>query len=79
MRMPEDGPLGETLFEASDRAMVAALLVKSPLGGCVESVVTVFTQRFFFPVDCFRDGIRSPLSLRHPVASRQVAHEGCAL
>lgn len=45
MRMPDDGPLGETFFEASDRAMTGALLVKSSLGGCVESVVTVRTQR----------------------------------
>ena len=56
MRMPEDGPFGETLFEASERTMVAALLVNNPLGGCVESVVTVLTQRFFFPEDRFPDG-----------------------
>lgn len=45
--MPEAGPLGETVFEASTRATVAALLVKSPGGGCVESVVTPATQRLF--------------------------------
>jgi hypothetical protein len=43
--MPEPGPLGETFFEASERAMVAASLVKSPLGGKVETVLTLLTQR----------------------------------
>lgn len=45
--MPEDGPLGETFLDASDRAMTVALLLKSPSGGWVESVVTFFTHRFF--------------------------------
>src|SRR5690348_3646645 len=45
MRIPEPGPLGETFFEAKERAMVAASLVKSPLGGKVETVVTPATQR----------------------------------
>jgi hypothetical protein len=50
--------LGETLFEASDRAIVGALLVTRSFGGCVESVVTVRTQRFlgavvFFAADFF--------------------------
>src|SRR4029434_9603636 len=30
IRMPEEGPLGETFLEASDLAMVAALLVNNP-------------------------------------------------
>src|SRR5258708_27798996 len=47
MRMPEAGPLGETFFEASERAMVAALLLKRPSSGWVESVVT-FADHFFF-------------------------------
>jgi hypothetical protein len=47
MRMPEAGPLGETFFEARDRAMTGALLWNRSLGGCVESVVTLRTQRFF--------------------------------
>ncbi len=47
MRMPEAGPFGETLFEARDRAMTAAFLVKRAVGGWVESVVTVFTHFFF--------------------------------
>jgi hypothetical protein len=46
MRMPEAGPLGETFFEASVRAMVAASWVKRPAGGCVESVLTPATQSF---------------------------------
>jgi hypothetical protein len=33
MRMPEPGPLGETFFEANDRAIVEASLVKSPFDG----------------------------------------------
>ena len=59
MRMPDDGPFGDTFLEASDRAMVAALLVNKPLDGCVESVDTVLTQRFFFPED-FLPGCISP-------------------
>ena len=48
IRMPDPTPLGETFFDASARAMVEALFVNSPSGGCVESVVTFATQRFFF-------------------------------
>jgi len=40
MRMPRRKPFGETFFEASERAMTGALLVKRSLGGWVESVVT---------------------------------------
>ncbi len=46
MRKPEPGPFGETFFEASVRAMVAALFVSRPGGGCVESVLT-FRTHFF--------------------------------
>lgn len=61
MRMPEAGPLGETFFEARERAMTGALLVKRSLGGWVELVVTVRTQRlfavaFFFAADFFFAG-----------------------
>jgi hypothetical protein len=45
IRIPEPGPLGETFFEASTLAIVGALAVKSPGGGCVESVVTFATHR----------------------------------
>jgi len=45
--MPEAGPLGETFFEASAFAMVAALWLKRPSSGWVESVVT-FADHFFF-------------------------------
>jgi hypothetical protein len=41
MRMPETGPLGDTFFEASSRAMVLAPRVKSSGAGCVESVETL--------------------------------------
>jgi hypothetical protein len=44
--MPDPGPLGETFFEASDRAIVAASLVKSPSGGNVDAVFTFETHRF---------------------------------
>jgi hypothetical protein len=47
MRIPDVGPLGETSFDANVRAMVAALLVKSPGGGWVESVVTPALHLFF--------------------------------
>ena len=48
MRMPEPGPLGETLFEANVRAIVAALLLKRPGGGWVESVLTLALHFLFF-------------------------------
>lgn len=48
--MPEVTPFGDTFFEASVRAMVSALFVKSPGGGCVESVRTFATHPFLrFP------------------------------
>ena len=50
MRKPDPGPLGETFFDASTLAMVEALFVKSPLGGCVESVLTPATHRLCLPV-----------------------------
>lgn len=57
MRIPEPGPLGETFFEESERAISGALLVKRSLGGWVESVVMFLTQRFvagaFFAADLF--------------------------
>jgi hypothetical protein len=37
--------LGETLFDASDLAIVAASFVKSPFGGNVDSVFTAATHR----------------------------------
>ena len=43
--IPDPGPLGETFFDASDRAISAALRVKRPGGGCVESVFTLATHR----------------------------------
>jgi len=43
--MPDAGPLGETFFDASARAISGALFVKRPCWGCVESVLTVRTQR----------------------------------
>ncbi len=54
--MPEVGPFGETFFDASERAMALALFVKSPAGGCVESVVTLETQRFLL----FRPALITP-------------------
>jgi len=48
MRIPDPGPLGETSFEARVRAMVAALLLKRPFGGWVESVVTFAIHLFGF-------------------------------
>jgi hypothetical protein len=44
IRIPEPGPLGETLFDASVRAIVGASFVKRPSGGCVESVSTLATH-----------------------------------
>jgi len=48
MRMPEAGPFGDTRFDARLLAIVAASVVKSPAGGCVESLVTDATQRSVF-------------------------------
>jgi hypothetical protein len=48
IRIPEPMPFGETSFEARVRAIVAALLVNNPEGGCVESVFTLATHRFVF-------------------------------
>ena len=53
IRMPDAGPLGETFFEASDRAITGALLVNRSFGGWVESDVTVRTHRFFGAVFLF--------------------------
>jgi len=67
IRIPEDGPLGETFFEASDRAITGALFVKNPSGGCVESVATFRTQRRdapaagFFAPDPAEDFVRDLL------------------
>ena len=46
--MPEPGPFGETFFEAKARAIAEAFFVKSPAGGCVESVLTLDTHSFLF-------------------------------
>jgi len=46
MRIPDPG--GETRFEASERAMVAALLVNNPFGGRVDTVLTSATHFFAF-------------------------------
>src|SRR5271165_5479425 len=48
MRMPEPIPLGLTFRLAIVRAMDLASLVKIPLGGNVETVLTFRTHRFFF-------------------------------
>ena len=57
MRIPEAGPFGETLRDASVLAIVAASFVKRPASGCVESVFTDATQRF---VVAFLLGTSSP-------------------
>jgi hypothetical protein len=62
MRMPEAGPLGETFFEARLRAITGALFVKRSLGGWVESVVTLRTQRF--PGAGFAEGVLFAADLR---------------
>ena len=43
--MPDPGPFGETRLLASDLAILAALWLKRPRGGWVESVFTLRTQR----------------------------------
>ena len=46
IRKPDTGPLGDTFFEARDRAIVSALLVKRPSGGKVDTVFTCATHFF---------------------------------
>lgn len=63
MRMPEAGPFGDTFFDASERAITAALLLNRSCGGCVESVVTFFTHFFlavFFFVAVFFFAVLRP-------------------
>lgn len=57
MRIPEPGPLGETFFDASVRAIVPGSLLNSPSGGCVESVLTL--------LDHFSAGFIISLSHHH--------------
>lgn len=57
--MPDPGPFGDTRFEASDLAIVAASLVKRPSGGWVESVFTFATQRFVFRALFFWAGMQN--------------------
>jgi hypothetical protein len=45
--MPDCGPLGDTFLEAKVRATTEAFLLNKPAGGCVESVFTLATHRFF--------------------------------
>ena len=45
--MPDNGPSGETLLEASERAIVDPFFLKSPAGGCVESL---FYLRYPFSI-----------------------------
>ena len=66
MRKPDPGPLGETFFDARVRAITAAFFVKSPLGGCVESVVTFADHRLPFLVAMSAPSF--PLML-HPTAT----------
>ena len=59
MRIPDCGPFGETVLEASEAAIFFALFLNSPFGGCVESVLTVLTHLLF----AWR-GINSPRRYR---------------
>ena len=60
MRIPEPGPLGETLFDANTLAIVFASLVNSLAGGWVESVFTSAIQRFVFGLDTVFPGRKMP-------------------
>jgi len=62
MRRPDCGPFGETFLEAKALAIVAALFVNRPFGGCVESVLTRETHR-----SCFVRGIESPSAAHRSV------------
>lgn len=70
--MPEPGPFGETFFEASHRAIVAASLVNKPSGGKVEVLLTLATQRRFEGRSGFRDRrARRELVTLPPVSALQ--------
>lgn len=80
MRMPEPGPLGDTLFDASIFAIVLALFVNRPSGGCVESVLTRATHLFCFrlcisyqapPGICDRCGLFSRNRALRPTVARK--------
>ena len=47
IRMPDPRPLGDTSLRAIVRAIWVADPLKVSRGGCVESVVTCLTHRFF--------------------------------
>ena len=55
--MPELTPFGETFFDASVLAIVAASFLNSPSGGCVASDVAVTSadHRRFDPALCDED------------------------
>jgi len=82
MRIPDPGPLGETLGEASESAIVAASFVKSPFGGCVESVFTLASQRFLvcgrldFPGVRLRDPWFAMIVLAHVFESDSAKSPG---
>lgn len=68
IRKPDVGPFGLTRREASMRPMVSALVVKSPAGGAVETVVTVCTQRRFGR----GRGLRLPHAVERVIGIRRV-------
>jgi hypothetical protein len=47
IRIPDCGPFGEALREASEAAIFGALFLNGPFGGCVESVFTVLIHLLF--------------------------------
>jgi len=66
IRMPEPGPFGETFFDASALAIVGALFVNNPVGGCVESVLTP-SIHLRFPEGFLLTAIRVSPDLRRHV------------
>ncbi len=83
MRMPEPGPLGETLLDANVRAIVAASLLKSPAGGWVDSVLTFALHFLFvamvwtsFPVRCVMKAWPTGPGLQQALIADDVALPG---
>src|SRR5215470_5867928 len=74
MRKPDCGPFGETFLEASVLAIVAALFVNRPVGGCVESVLTFEIHRF-----CFVRGIESLRQAHRSAGEVVAARAACAV
>ena len=72
IRIPDEAPFGDTFFDANVLAMVAALLLNSPAGGWVESVLTFadhfFCVAFLAIIASFLTKVTRPIECKAPTA-----------